>query len=100
MNDTGDARPRIALLTGRSDPGRCALSPSQRWMFDQLAAHATAVPEVRAHVRAVRLGRDDDGRLRVHRVYDFEYSETGSDRYKGSVTLLGRQILAVHIAPV
>ena len=48
----------------------------------------------------LRLGRDDDGHLRVHRVYDFEYSETGSDRYKGSVTLLGRQILAVHIAPI
>ena len=43
MNDTGDARPRIALLTGRSDPGRCALSPSQRWMFDQLAAHADGI---------------------------------------------------------
>jgi len=48
----------------------------------------------------LRLGRDDDGRLRVHRVYDFEYSETGTDRHKGSVTLLGRQVLAVHVAPV
>jgi hypothetical protein len=48
----------------------------------------------------LRFGRDDDGRLRVHRVYDFEYSETGSDRRKGSVTLLGRRVLAVHIALV
>ncbi len=43
MNDTGDARPRIALLTGRSDPGRCALSPSQRLMFDQLATYADGI---------------------------------------------------------
>lgn len=33
-------RPRIALFTGRSDPQRCALSPTQRAMLDQLAAHA------------------------------------------------------------
>ena len=34
------ARPRIAFLTGQSDPGRCALSPAQRRMLDQLAEAA------------------------------------------------------------
>jgi hypothetical protein len=48
----------------------------------------------------IRLGRDDAGQVRVHRVYDFEYSESGSDRRHGSVTLLGRRVLAVHIAPL
>jgi hypothetical protein len=34
------AAPRIAFLTGRSDPGRCALSPQQRATLDTLAADA------------------------------------------------------------
>lgn len=36
MNAT--SRSRIAFLTGQSDPGRCALSPAQRKVFDALAA--------------------------------------------------------------
>lgn len=32
------SRPRIAFLTGQSDPGRCALSPPQRRTLDALAA--------------------------------------------------------------
>jgi hypothetical protein len=35
--------PRIAFLTGRSDPNRCALSPMQRALFDTLAADATGI---------------------------------------------------------
>lgn len=31
-----NARPRIAFLTGQSDPGRCALSPAQRAFLDAL----------------------------------------------------------------
>jgi hypothetical protein len=33
-------RPRIAFLTGQSDPGRCALSPVQCATLDALAPHA------------------------------------------------------------
>ena len=33
-------KPRIAFLTGQSDPGRCALSPVQRATLDALAPHA------------------------------------------------------------
>lgn len=33
-------KPRIAFLTGQSDPGRCALSPAQCAMLDALAPHA------------------------------------------------------------
>jgi hypothetical protein len=35
-----EAAPRIAFLTGSSDPGRCALSPRQRATLDTLAADA------------------------------------------------------------
>lgn len=36
-------KPRIAFLTGQSDPGRCALSPVQRATLDALAPHAEGI---------------------------------------------------------
>lgn len=39
-------RPRIAFLTGQSDPGRCALSPAQRRTLDALAADADGIDPV------------------------------------------------------
>ena len=47
----------------------------------------------------LRLQRNDDGQVRLLRVYRFEYSETGNDRIVGSVTLLGRAVLSVRLAP-
>jgi hypothetical protein len=44
-----------------------------------------------------RLGRDGEGRLRVKRVYEFEFSDTGNNRIKGSITLLGRELLALNL---
>ncbi len=38
-----DTPPRIAFLTGRSDPRRCALSPSQRAVLDALAHDAAGI---------------------------------------------------------
>ncbi len=42
--------------------------------------------------RGVRLARDDEGRLRLRRIYAFEYSESGFNRSVGSVTLLGQEL--------
>lgn len=42
--------------------------------------------------RGVRLARDDEGRLRLRRIYAFEYSESGFNRSAGSVTLLGQEL--------
>lgn len=41
-----------------------------------------------------RLGlrRDGQGRLRVLRQYNFDYSRTGSDRSRGTIGLLGSQL--------
>ncbi|HZP91857.1 MAG TPA: DUF3301 domain-containing protein [Burkholderiales bacterium] len=50
-------------------------------------------------MKKMRLTRADDGRLRIQRTYEFEYSETGDDRLKGAITLLGTQLLAVHLEP-
>lgn len=48
---------------------------------------------------AVKLARDDEGRLQLRRIYDFEYSDTGDNRRHGSVTLLGHQVELLHIRP-
>lgn len=43
--------------------------------------------------RSLRLARDEDGRMRLRRAYDFEYSASGNDRRRGSVVLLGREVV-------
>lgn len=50
-------------------------------------------------VRQTRLARDEEGRVRVKRVYEFEFSDTGNNRITGTITLLGRQLLALNLPP-
>ena len=50
-------------------------------------------------IRSLRLARDDDGQLRLRRVYGFEYSDTGDNRRPGSVTLLGQRVEYLHLRP-
>ena len=50
-------------------------------------------------IRSLRLIRDDDGRLRLRRVYGFEYSDTGDNRRSGTVTLLGQRVELLHVRP-
>ncbi len=49
-------------------------------------------------IRSTWLARDD-GQVRIKRTYGFEYSDTGNNRRNGSVTLLGRRVIALYIAP-
>lgn len=48
---------------------------------------------------SIRIARAADGRIRLRRIYQFEFSDTGNNRLKGSITLLGTQLLSVHLAP-
>ena len=41
--------------------------------------------------------RDDNGRLRLRRVYRFEYSDTGNNRRPGTVTLLAEKVLTLRM---
>jgi uncharacterized protein DUF3301 len=43
--------------------------------------------------------RDEYGNLKLRRVYRFEYSDTGNNRREGAITLLGEQILSLHLGP-
>ena len=45
---------------------------------------------------ALRALRNDEGHLCIGRTYEFEYSETSDDRRRGSVVMLGRQVIIVN----
>jgi hypothetical protein len=47
---------------------------------------------------AMKPARHDNGRLTLQRVYEFEYSDTGNNRLKGSVVLLGRRVILFNVA--
>jgi len=71
------------------------------------AANAAIRPACHAHgllflddtvaLDRIRARRDDEGRLRLGRVYRFDYSDTGSNRRRGTVTLLGPRVLEVDL---
>ncbi|UNK41660.1 DUF3301 domain-containing protein [Luteimonas sp. S4-F44] len=46
------------------------------------------------HAYAMRLRRDDSGRLRVERSFRFEYSEDGIERHVGQLVLRGERLVA------
>lgn len=50
-------------------------------------------------ISTVRPTRDDEGRLRLRRVYGFEYSDTGNNRRKGAVTLIGDRVITLYLEP-
>jgi hypothetical protein len=82
------------------------------WLwFDSLSAREAAVAAARSACAAedllllddtvaiarLRLVRDGDGVIRIQRAYGFEYSDTGNDRYSGSVVMLGSRVVVINI---
>ena len=82
------------------------------WLWrDSLRARETAIRASRAAcdadgvqflddtvaVSSLWPARDDDGRLRLRRVYTFEYSDTGDNRRRGWVTLLGERVVVLNL---
>ncbi|WP_018229063.1 DUF3301 domain-containing protein [Methyloversatilis universalis] len=63
------------------------------------SAEGTQLLDDTVAIRSTWLARDDDGQVRIKRTYGFEYSDTGNNRRNGSVTLLGRRVIALYIAP-
>ncbi len=49
-------------------------------------------------MKRIGISRATDGRLRMRRIYEFEFSETGNDRLTGSITMLGTHLIALHLA--
>ena len=48
-------------------------------------------------IAGIRLARGDDGRVRLQRAYDFEFSDTGNNRLKGSVVMLGHRLVLFNV---
>jgi hypothetical protein len=48
-------------------------------------------------ISALKLARDDQGQMRIQRSYDFEFSDTGNNRLKGSVVMLGHQLVLFNV---
>ncbi|MGH8802481.1 MAG: DUF3301 domain-containing protein, partial [Casimicrobiaceae bacterium] len=41
--------------------------------------------------------RDDEGRMTLERSYRFAYSDTGHNRRRGRITLMGRRVVALEL---
>jgi Protein of unknown function (DUF3301) len=82
------------------------------WLwFDSLKAREAAVRAARAActaeglmllddtvaIASLKPARNENGRLKLQRAYDFEYSDTGNNRLKGSVVLIGHQLVLLNI---
>jgi len=50
-------------------------------------------------VTRVRLGRDDDGQLRIARTYTFEFSDTGNNRRNGAIVMMGGELQDLQLEP-
>jgi len=48
-------------------------------------------------IAGLKLARDEGGRLKLQRAYDFEYSDTGNNRLKGSLVLRGRRLVVINV---
>jgi len=47
----------------------------------------------------LRLGRDEEGRLRFRRTYTFEFSDTGDNRRRGAIDMLGAEVSDLQLEP-
>ncbi|MBY0270056.1 MAG: DUF3301 domain-containing protein [Burkholderiales bacterium] len=48
-------------------------------------------------IASLKPARNASGRLLLQRAYDFEFSDTGDNRVKGSVVMLGRRVLLLNL---
>jgi hypothetical protein len=82
------------------------------WLWlDSLRARETAIRATKAAcnsenllllddtvaISRIRLSRNDDGAMQLHRVYGFEYSDTGDNRRTGTVVILGDSVLVINL---
>lgn len=47
--------------------------------------------------RSLRLRRNDEGRISFLRIYEFEFTDTGNNRRRGSVHVLGWRVIMVSV---
>ena len=47
----------------------------------------------------LRLGRDEEGQLKIARTYTFEFSDTGNNRRHGAIVMLGGELADLQLEP-
>jgi hypothetical protein len=47
----------------------------------------------------IRLGRNEEGELRIARTYTFEFSDTGNNRRHGAIVMLGDELQDLRLEP-
>lgn len=67
---------------------RAACSADELLLLDDTVAIANVKPV-----------RDDDGHVKLQRAYNFEFSDTGDNRLKGSVVLIGHRVVMLNVGP-
>ncbi len=50
-------------------------------------------------IASIKPARDGKGRLLLQRAYDFEFSDTGNNRIKGGIVMLGRRVMLLNLQP-
>lgn len=48
-------------------------------------------------ITSLKLARDANGHIQLQRAYDFEYSDTGNNRLKGGVVMLGKRVTLLNV---
>jgi hypothetical protein len=93
--------------------GLLALAAGGWFVWDTLKAREAANAAMRAACKAegmlflddtvalelVRPIRNEDGQLGLRRIFSFEYSDTGNNRRKGSVEMIGAKMSALDLGP-
>lgn len=100
------------MILGPAEIVALLLFVSVGWLvWDTLRAREQANAEMRAAceargflflddtvaMRSLRPVRDADGRVKLRRVYDFQYSDTGHNRLNGSITLVASRVAALDL---
>lgn len=61
------------------------------------AAEGLMLLDYTVAIASLKLARDDEGRIRIQRAYDFEYSDTGDNRLKGGIVLLDHRVVLLNV---
>lgn len=46
---------------------------------------------------SLKLKRNEEGRMGLYRIYEFEYSDTGDNRRRGRIHLLGHKVTVLNV---
>jgi hypothetical protein len=84
------------------------------WLwYDSLKAREAAVRAARAAcqadgsmllddtvaISALKVTRDEGGRVKLQRAYNFEYTDTGNNRLNGSIVMRGDRVMLINVGP-